>query len=316
MKALMKTTVDWLKFRTKANPFETLDALISAFGTVGELLSFGEPAKGKDGWHHRRAVILAGDMTIAQIDYGGESQRGWLRFDMSGAGCEWVQDWGAMAKALESIQAQLRRVDLALTTHDGSVTHDMVVKAHQDGMFCNGGRNPKRRDITGSDPRDGRTVYVGVRDGAKYVRCYEKGFEVLNKLGVPEGLKSTCTHIQYNGVGQVKVEDLYRVEVEFKDVDKVLPFTMLTDRDSYFAGANAFCASLLPGASERRVMGLPDFNAKAMLAVQLEHCRRAYGAIIRTAILVHGDERAVLAMIAGDEPSDRLIASGVLSIAV
>ena len=96
----------------------------------------------------------------------------------------------------------------------------------------------------------------------------------------------------------------------------MLPYTMLTDRDSYFAGANAYCASLLPGASERRVMGLPDFNAKASLAVQLEHCRRAYGAIIRTAILAHGDESAVMAMIAGEGPSDRLIAAGVLSIAV
>ena len=75
----MKTTVDWLKFRTTANPFETLSALLPAFGTVGELLTLGEPAKGKDGWQHRRSVILAGDQTIAQIDYGGESQRGWLQ---------------------------------------------------------------------------------------------------------------------------------------------------------------------------------------------------------------------------------------------
>ena len=97
-------------------------------------------------------------------------------------------------------------------------------------------------------------------------------------------------------------------------MDKVLPFTMLTDRDSYFAGANPFCASLLPGAVERKVMGLPDFNPKAALAVQLEHCRRAYGATIRTAILAYGDERAVMAMIAGDGPSDRLISAGVLSI--
>ena len=310
----MKTTVDWLKFRTTSNPFEILAAVLPAFGSVADLLTLGEPEKGKDGWQHRRSVILAGDQKIASIDYGGDSQRGWARFDMPGTGCEWVQDWAAMATALESINAQLRRVDLALTTHDGSVTHDRVVKAHQDGLFSSGGRNPKRRDITGSDPRDGRTVYVGARDGAKYVRCYEKGFELLNKCGIPENLKTACTHIEYNGVGRVKVDDLYRVEVEFKDVDKVLPYAILTDRDSYFAGANPFCASLLPGAPERKVMGLPDFNAKAALAVQLEHCRRAYGAIIRTAILAHGDESAVLAMIAGEGPSDRLISAGVLSI--
>jgi phage replication initiation protein len=312
----MKTTVDWLKFRTTANPFKTLAAIAPAFGTVAELLTLGDPAKGKDGWEHRRSVILAGDQVIAQMDYGGDSQRGWLRFDMSGSGCEWVADWGVMASSLESIEAQLRRVDLALTLHDGSVTHERVVQAHQDGLFSSGGRTPKRRDITGSDPRDGRTVYVGSRDGAKYVRCYEKGFELLAKVKMPENIKATAHTIEYRGVGMVKIEDLYRVEVEFKDVDKVIPYAMLTDRDSYFAGANPFCASLLPGASERKVMGLPDFNSKAALAVQLEHCRRAYGALINTANQVYGDPAIVMAMICGDAPSKRLISAGVLSIAM
>lgn len=312
----MKTTVDWLKFRTQKNPFEAFELVLAAFGTVGDLLALGDPEKGKDGWLYRRSVILAGDQTIAQIDYGGESQRGWLRFDISGSGCEWVQDWDAMAKALSAMDAQLRRVDLALTTFDGSVTHERVVQAHEDGLFSSGGRNPKRRDITGSDPRDGRTSYIGARDGHKYIRCYEKGHEILAKIRLPENIKATCTQIEYTGVGLVPVNDLYRVEVEFKDVDKILLYTMLTDRDSYFAGANPFCASLIPGAPERKVMGLPDFNAKAALAVQLEHCRRAYGAIIRTAILVHGDESAVFAMIAGHEPSKRLISDGVLSIAM
>ena len=281
----MKTTVDWLKFRTTKSPFETLAAVAPAFGTTADLLALGEPCKGRDGWLHRRAVLLAGEQTLAQIDYGGESQRGWARFDMSGAGCEWVQDWQTMATALQGIGAELRRVDLALTIHDGSVTHDRVVQAHANGMFSSGGRNPKSRIITGSDPRDGRTFYAGSRDGAKYVRCYEKGFELLSKLGMPENLKQTTT-----------------------------PFTMLTDRDSYFAGANPFCASLLPSAPERKVMGLPDFNAKAALAVQIEHCRRAYGKIIRAAIMAHGEEEA-LRMISANEPSRRLVEAGALTIA-
>jgi DNA relaxase NicK len=310
----MKTTVDWLKFRTIKSPFEILSAVAPAFGSTADLLTLGEPGKGRDGWLHRRALILAGEQTLAQIDYGGESQRGWSRFDMSGAGCEWVQDWHTMATGLQSIGAELRRVDLALTIHDGSVTHDRVVQAHANGMFSSGGRTPKSRMITGSDPRDGRTFYAGSRDGAKYVRCYEKGFELLAKLGMPENLKQTTTQISYTGVGMVNVEDLYRVEVEFKDVDKVLPFTMLTDRDSYFAGANPFCASLLPSAPERKVMGLPDFNAKAALAVQIEHCRRAYGKIIRAAIMAHGEEEA-LRMISADEPSRRLVEAGALTIA-
>ena len=171
----MKTTVDWLKFRTHKSPFEAFESIRAAFGTVGELLALGDPSKGKDGWLYRRSILLAGEQTIGQIDYGGESQREWIRVDVPGAGCEWVQDWEAMVKGLQALDAQLRRVDLALTTFDGSVTHERVLKAHQDGLFSSGGRNPKGRVIVGTDPRDGRTFYSGSRDGAKYLRCYEKG---------------------------------------------------------------------------------------------------------------------------------------------
>ena len=119
-----------------------------------------------------------------------------------------------------------------------------------------------------------------------------------------ENLKQTITHIEYNGVGQVKVEDLYRVEVEFKDVDKVLPFTMLTDRDSYFAGANPFCASLLPGAVERKVMGLPDFNPKAAAAA---HCPGLTDSTpARTISAIDAEVKSV-------SPSQRVRNSGVIA---
>ena len=68
----MKTTVDWLKFRTHKSPFEAFEAIRAAFGTVGELLALGDPSKGKDGWLYRRSILLAGEQTIGQIDYGGE----------------------------------------------------------------------------------------------------------------------------------------------------------------------------------------------------------------------------------------------------
>ena len=316
MEPLNKTTVDWLRFRTQSDPFQTLEAIRPAFGTVAGLVQLGDHQRGKDGWEHRRPIMLAGDVVLGAVDYGGDSQRGWLRWDMPGGGCEWVQDWAAVAGLVGVLdRAELRRVDLAFTTADpGLVNHEKVLAAHAADLFSSGGRSPKARIVTGSEPSDGRTVYVGSRKGHKFIRCYEKGWEMMVKAGVPEGVRKQVERVEFDGLGMVNVADLYRVEVEFKDVDKVLPFAMLTDRDSYFAGANPFCASLLPGAVERKVMGLPDFGAKAALAVQLEHCRRAYGAIIRTAILAHGDERAVMAMIAGEGPSDRLISAGVLSI--
>ena len=51
---------------------------------------------------------------------------GWVRVDIPGKGCEWVQDWCA-TDAVESLtSAQIRRLDIALTTWDGEVTHDRV----------------------------------------------------------------------------------------------------------------------------------------------------------------------------------------------
>ena len=315
MNALSKTTVDYLKFRTKSDPYSILEFLRSAFGTVGDLLELGEPLKGKDGWVHRRSLILAGDVVLAQIDYGGDSQFDWVRFDMSGAGCKWVQHWHLVVNALEQMnQAELKRVDLALTLADGSISHEKVLEAHSQGLFSAGGRSPKYKEILPSNPRDGRTIYLGSRDGAKFIRAYEKGFETLIKSGLDEAIRNAVIHINYEGLGKVEVDKLYRIEVEFKNIDKVLPYPMLVDRDSFFAGANPYCASLLPLAVARKSQGIPDFGAKIAMAASLENCRKSYGAIIRTALTAYGgDVDKVFGMICADGPSARLIANGVLT---
>lgn len=313
----MKTTVDYLKFRTRSNPFDVLEALRPGFGSASDLVELGEPVKGKDGWEHRRQLKMAGDLTIGAIDYGGESQREWVRVDIPGSGCEWVQDWHAVAGIVSVLnEATLKRVDIALTTFDGSVTHDGVIEAHEALQFGSGGRHPHRRVVTSSDARAGRTVYVGSREGAKFLRAYEKGLEMLQKH-VPCSVRSMVNQMEFNGHGLAKVEDVYRVEVEFKDADgKVMPWPMLVERDSYFAGAYPFCAGLLPGAPERRVQGMPDFGAKVELLAQLEHARRAYGRIFRTAILAYGGDRdKVLDMVTAEGPSERLVAAGVLTVA-
>jgi DNA relaxase NicK len=139
--------------------------------------------------------------------------------------------------------------------------------------------------------------------------------EILQKH-VPAWMRAEVTGLDFNGHGRAAVEDVYRVEVEFKEADgKVLPWPMLVERDSYFSGAYPFCASLLPGAPERKVQAMPDFGAKMALLTQLEHARRAYGAIFRTAIEAFGGDRdLVLSMVTADKPSERLIQAGVLTV--
>lgn len=311
----MKTTVDYLKFRTRSSPFDVFEAMRPCFGSAGDLLELSDQIKGKDGWDHRRLLKIAGDVTIAAIDYGGQSMNGWARFDMGGSGCEWVQRWDAVGALVDVLkEASLRRVDIALTTFDGSVSHDSVLAAFEARQFGTGGRHPHHRFQGGSDPRAGRTIYIGRRESSKYLRCYEKGLEMLQKH-VPHGVRDIVKTMQFNGHGHAPVEDVYRVEVEFKATDeKVLPWTMLVERDAFFAGAYPFCASLLPSAPERKVQSMPDFGARMELLTQLENVRRSYGRILRTAVMAYGSEKAVFDIVLADAPSDRLVAAGVLTV--
>lgn len=97
------------------------------------------------------------------------------------------------------------------------------------------------KKVEGSDPKDGRTIYVGARDSEKFIRCYEKGFEILARYKIPENLKAGITGMTFDGVGMVDPAKVYRCEVEFKaSSEKVLPWPMLTNRDEFFAGANPF----------------------------------------------------------------------------
>jgi DNA relaxase NicK len=139
------------------------------------------------------------------------------------------------------------------------------------------------------------------------LRCYEKGFEILGK--VPESLRSSVTHFDQN-----RVEDIYRVEVEFKAETKHIPWLALTERDEAFAGAYPFCAELLPDVAHVKFQTLPDFRPQMELETALDHCHRAYGGILRAALLAHGgDADKVLQRVVGLTPSRALIEAGVLT---
>lgn len=311
----MKTTIDWFCFRTQSNPFETIEKMRPMFGTAFDLVELKTGLQGKDGWMRGAEICMAGDFTIGRIDYDGESQRGWVRVNLTGLGCEWVQDWKAAEGLVHTLkQAEIKRLDIALTTFKGEVNHDMVIAAHAENKFSSGGRQPHYRVIGGSDTRAGKTIYVGKREGSnKMLRCYEKGFETLSKI--PESYRRSVTHIEFSGFGLADIEKVYRVEVEFKANDKVIPWTAITGRDEVFAGAYPFCAELLPGVEVRKFQGIPDFGPLVALETSLDHCRRAYGGILRAALLAHGgDAEKVFKRILSTEPSRALIEAGVLTV--
>lgn len=320
---MFKTGIDYLKFRTQSEPLSVFKAIRSAFAG-GEDMELDQDMPGKDGWKYRRELKLFGE-TVAWMDYGGDSQRGWLRFEMPGKGCGWVCDWDVVAGLFGVLlQAELTRVDLKLDTIDGSVSHESVIAAYKSGLFKRqgGGRNPTLKTVETSRVTDGRTAYIGARTSARFIRCYEKGWQVVGKLGLPEFLVKPDLQMDFDdGLGMRDVRNFYRVEAELKAVDgAVLPWTSLVDRDAYFAGSAPFCASLVD-AAPRRVYSLPsDFDKKATLVSAMLNCKQSYGGTLNALLQLYGDSMEAKAkifdMVVGDAVSKRLKEEGVLWLEV
>jgi DNA relaxase NicK len=303
-----KTTIDWLRFRGKAEPRDILQTLRPLYGSVASALVLEPLERGILGFQQACAIKIA-DMPIGRMDFGGESQREWVRVDITGKGCEWVQDWSMVQKVEEIPDAQIRRLDIALTTWEGQVTHDTVVEAHTLGRFTVR-RPPAMQQIISSDPRAGRTCYIGKREQSdKFMRCYEKGLELASKAEA-RGLPGICTHIDGH-----KVEDIYRCEVELKATGVDIPWEVIERRDQYFAGAYPFCADILPGIQADILERRPQREPESDLAIALENCRIQFGPTLYTALMAYqGDMTTVWDKVVGKQHNKTLLEAGVLLV--
>ena len=213
---------------------------------------------------------------------------------------------GEIASVEQLEQAEIRRLDIALTTWHGEVGHDQVVQAHTDGRFTIR-RPPNLQQILNSD--GGRTCNIGQREKSdKFMRCYEKGFEMVSKMG--GNLPGKVTHIEGS-----RVEDIYRCEVELKAVTTDIPWEVIERRDQYFAGAYPFCADVLPNVEADILKRRPERDAQTSLAAALENCRVQFGPTLFTALHAYqGDMTAVWEKIIGDHHSQALLETGVLLV--
>ena len=299
-----KTSIDWFRFRTQANPLEVFEALKPLFPDHAPFFNLKHQPRGLLGFQ-QAALICASDFVIGRMDYGGESQKGWVRVDIPGKGCQWMQP-EEIGSVEELPDAQIRRLDIALTTWNGEVTHDMVVAAHEAGRFTTR-RPPNLQQILNSD--GGRTCNIGTREKSdKFMRCYEKGFEMVSKMG--GNLPGKVTHIEGS-----RVEDIYRSEVELKAVSSDIPWDVVERRDQYFAGAYPFCADVLPGIEPDILKRRPEREAQTSLSAALENCRVQFGPTLFTALhAYHGDMTTVWEKIIGYGHNQALIEAGVLLV--
>jgi DNA relaxase NicK len=303
-----KTTIDWLRFRTRTEPRQALEALRPMFGTLGDSLKLRPLQRGMMGFEQASQIVVD-DLVLGRMDYGGVSQRGWVRVDLPGGGCEWVTAWHDMEVA-ELPDAQIRRLDIALTTWGGEVSHERVVDAHRAGAFTTNGRPPVLQTIESSDPYAGRTCYVGKREKSdKFMRCYEKGWQLL------AGLPSSLDRAHVTSVEGVAPADIYRCEVELKAVSREIPWDVISQRDSYFAGAYPFCAQVLPGVEADILHRGPDRAPTRALAIALENARVQFGPTLYTALAAcGGDIHAVWDKVVGRSHNQALLEAGVLLV--
>lgn len=299
------TTIDWCTFRTKADVLVCQEALRDIYFGMGELLTF-RPKKGGWSGFEQAVDVCMGDMVLGLMAYGGQAQRGWITVSITGRGCEWCRDWDrASGILLNLVDFQWRRLDIALTVKDGSINHERVLQAHAAGEFASQGRPPMLKEITHSDPLAGRTAYVGVRTASKYLRCYEKGLEMV---------KGMASWLNITHVDDVPILDIYRVELEWKAKDSKLPLDAVTNRDSYFAGAYPFTASLID-ANPVPFIQRRDKGPQRDLELALMNIQHQYGKTLYTALVAYGgDITAVWSKVVGGQHNEALTESGVLLV--
>lgn len=298
------TSIDWLGYRTQSGPADCIDALRGSFGSLGGALRAVPKKRGKQGFERSDSLFL-GDLGIGDMSFGGEAMRGWVWIEVTGVGCQWVEDWNRCEDDLAQLRDfQYKRVDIALDTYKREVTHETVIEAHRAGMFTTTGKPPSMRQIVPADPYEGRTVYVGKRDQPKFLRAYEKGYEQARKY----------PGIEVAELDGVPVGDWYRLELELKSKQALLPEDLIENRDQFFAGAYPYLQSVLD--VEPQILKLSrDKHPQRTLASMLDVMRTQYGNTLFTALTAYqGDIGAVWEKIVGTEHNQKLLEAGVLMV--
>jgi phage replication initiation protein len=204
------------------------------------------------------------------VAWGGESQNGRVYFSLMGQGCSRIRDWPALAAWLEQHKAVIKRVDCAYDDLEGHrVNIAWAVQQYHGGGFSGAiGRKPAHSTsgdwLDGEASTKGRTLYIGNRANGKVCRVYEKG----KQLGDP-------------------VSAWTRVEVEWHDQDRYIPYDVLTRPGCYLAGAYP-CLAFLD--QQQDVIKTVAKAATVAFDSAMEVAKRHMGKLVNLALHVFGGD--------------------------
>lgn len=218
--------LDWVNFTIhestlcnssfEGRAFSDDDFMINWSAKLEQIFGFGLTRRMETGSDFYQKRWMIGD-GLGFVCFGGN--RSTILTKISGTGCAAAKaGWECRLKNFlehQADQPRLTRVDLAHDDFSGeSYSVDKASADYDEGLFSAGGR-PPNIELRGNwrNPNGkGRTVYVGSRENGKFLRVYEKG----RQLG---DASSNWT----------------RIEVEVKNVDRVIPFDVLTKPGQYLA---------------------------------------------------------------------------------
>lgn len=199
------------------------------------------------------------------LAYGGESQRGSIHVELTGTGCAHVADWRKVMEWGESHKAIITRIDLAHDDMSGQSVSIATARQWLDaGEFTTSGRPPDAHLYDDLGSGKGKTLYVGNRKNGKLCRVYEKG----RQLG---DTSSPWT----------------RVEVEFRNKSRVIPWETLINPGHYLAGAYPCLAFL--SAIQEKIRTITK-AVTVSLARAVHHAQQMAGKLVNVMMQFYGGD--------------------------
>lgn len=294
--------VDWLTFTfhessvTKSRGFvaspvsdEQLIMVVSQW--LARVLGFGITERRSLGMNFYTRSYVIGD-NYGFVCHGG--QNGTLCVILNGDGCAaaregWEKRLHDSAQSGTLINARITRCDLAHDDFGGAYSVDWAREAFGEGKFRNHARNPyiEMRGNWVEPDGSGRTLYIGKRQSGKYARIYEKG----RQMGDPDS-------------------EWLRIEVEFKNEDRVIPWDCLLRPGEYLAGAYPALAEI--AGVQCRIRTLKARAEKSLARVE-SWMKHQCGASLAALMVIYGSADVVMERIADPAALDeRLPAAFVI----
>lgn len=208
---------------------------------------------------YNQSYVLGEDFGFVCI--GG--QRNTILIMINGRGCNFAKSGWELRLynflVTQAKRAKLTRVDIAHDDFQGK--HVSVDWGNmQDGLggFQLGNRAPniEHKGNWRRPNGKGRTLCIGSRDSGKYLRIYEKG----RAEGDPD-------------------DNWQRAEVEFKSIDRVLPFDMLLAPSEYFIAAYPCFRDLAEHIQPERIETITK-TAQINFQNAIENMKHQYGKYI------------------------------------